>query len=92
VHQKARSNAENRRLLPVLSGYGRVLIVIGSLARLLYGHLIARNDRVYPPGASQLVCTVQTAHAMVRSGWLMLRDGRYEITPKGHQAVELALR
>ncbi len=56
----------------------------------LYGHLVARNDRLYHPGGSHQLCSVQSAHEMVRSGWLILRDGRYEITPEGHQALERA--
>ena len=49
----------------------------------LYRYLIARSDRLYHPGGSQPVCSLHTAHEMVRFGWLMLRDGRYEITPEG---------
>jgi hypothetical protein len=54
----------------------------------LYGCLLAQTDRLYHPGGKGPVCTVSTAREMVRSGWLIERDGRYEITPDGRQAVE----
>jgi hypothetical protein len=56
----------------------------------LYGHLINRTGRLYYPGGSHPVCSVQTAHEMVRAGWLVHRDGRYEITPVGLRVLELA--
>jgi len=32
---------------------------------------------------------LQTGLEMVRSGWLIVRDGRYEITPDGLHALDL---
>ena len=54
----------------------------------LYGCLVARTDRLYYPGGNEPVCTVYTAQEMVRSGWLILQDGKYQITPDGRRAVE----
>jgi len=39
----------------------------------LYGHLIDRTGRLYYPGGSRPVCSVQTAQEMVRSGVLVQR-------------------
>jgi hypothetical protein len=55
----------------------------------LYGYLIDRTGRLYYPGGSHPVCSVQTALEMVRAGWLIRRDGRYEITPAGLRVLEL---
>jgi hypothetical protein len=55
----------------------------------LYGYLINRTGRLYYPGGSHPVCSEQTAHEMVRAGWLVRRVGRYEITPVGLQVLEL---
>jgi len=55
----------------------------------LYRYLVVRNDRFYHPGANQPVCSLQTGLEMVRSGWLIVRDGRYEITPDGLHALDL---
>jgi hypothetical protein len=55
----------------------------------LYGYLINRTGRLYYPGGSHPVCSEQTAHEMVRAGWLVRRGGRYEITPVGLQVLEL---
>ena len=49
----------------------------------LYGYLVARTDRLYHPGGVRNVCGLQTAEEMVRQGWLVIRNGRYEITPEG---------
>ena len=38
-------------------------------------YLVVRNDRLYHPGGNQPVCSLQTGLEMVRSGWLMVRDG-----------------
>jgi hypothetical protein len=57
------------------------------LARL-YGYLVARTGRVYYPGGSRPVCSVQMALEMVRSGWLVRRGDRYEITPEGLRVLE----
>jgi len=54
----------------------------------IYGYLIVRSDRLYHPGGNAPVCSVQAAEEMVRSGWLTLRDGRYEITPEGRDAAD----
>lgn len=54
----------------------------------LYGYLIARTDRLYHPGGNHPICSVYTAQEMVRSGWLSLRHGRYEITPDGRHVLE----
>ena len=55
----------------------------------LYKYLLVRNDRIYRPGGSHPVCSLPTALEMVRSGWLTVRDGRYEITPDGLRALDL---
>ena len=55
----------------------------------LYRYLVVRNDRLYYPGGNQPVCSLQTGLEMVRSGWLIVRDGRYEITPDGLHALDL---
>jgi len=55
----------------------------------LYRYLVVRNDRLYHPGGNQPVCSLQTGLEMVRSGWLIVRDGRYEITPDGLDALDL---
>ena len=54
----------------------------------LYGHLVARTGRVYYPGGSHPVCSVQTALELVRAGWLIRQGDRYEITPEGLRALE----
>jgi hypothetical protein len=54
----------------------------------LYGYLVARTDRLYHPGSNHPICSVYTAEEMVRSGWLRLHDGRYEITLDGRQVLE----
>jgi hypothetical protein len=54
----------------------------------LYGHLIARSDRLYHPGGNHPLCSLHTAQEMVRSGWLVLQDGRYEITTEGVRAAK----
>jgi hypothetical protein len=54
----------------------------------LYGHLVVRNDRLYHPGGSHPLCSLQTAREMVRSGWMARRDGEYEITPDGRRVAE----
>jgi hypothetical protein len=55
----------------------------------LYRYLVVRNDRLYYPGGNQPVCSVQTGLEMVRSGWLIVRDSRYEITLDGLHALDL---
>jgi hypothetical protein len=55
----------------------------------LYRYLVVRNDRLYHPVSNQPVCSLQTCLEMVRSGWLIVRDGRYEITPDGLHALDL---
>ncbi|AMA58946.1 hypothetical protein BCCGELA001_23530 [Bradyrhizobium sp. CCGE-LA001] len=57
----------------------------------LYGHLQVRNDRLYYPGGSNPVCSVQLAREMVRSGLMTKRNGDYEITPEGRLAAESKL-
>jgi hypothetical protein len=55
----------------------------------LYGYLVARNGRLFHPGGSHPVCSLQAGLEMVRSGWMRIRDGGlYEITPKGLRAVD----
>ena len=54
----------------------------------LYGYLSARSDRLYHPGSNHPVCSLHTAQEMIRSGWLVLRDGRYEITTEGLRAAK----
>lgn len=53
----------------------------------LYGHLVARDHKLYHPGGSQSLCRLHYAERMVRSGWLTVRDGRYEITAEGRCAA-----
>ena len=55
----------------------------------LYKYLVVRNDGLYHPGGNQPVCSLQTGLEMVRSGWLIVRDSRYEITPDGLHALDL---
>ena len=55
----------------------------------LYGYLIDRTGRLYYPGGSHPVCSVQIAHEMVRDGWLIPRDTRYEITREGLRVLAL---
>ena len=55
----------------------------------LYRYLVVRTDRLYHPGSNQPVCSLQTGLEMVRSGWLIVRDGRYEITTDGIHALDL---
>jgi len=55
----------------------------------LYGYLTNRTGRLYYRGGSHPVCSEQTAHEMVRAGWLVRRGARYEITPMGLQVLEL---
>jgi hypothetical protein len=54
----------------------------------LYGHLVARTGRLYHPGGSRPVCSVQTGLQMARAGWLARRGDRYEITREGLRALE----
>ena len=54
-----------------------------------YRYLVERNDRFYYPGGNQPVCSLQSGLEMVRSGWLIVRDGRYEITPDGLHTLDL---
>jgi hypothetical protein len=54
----------------------------------LYGHLVARDGRLYYPGSSQPLGPVRVAKELVRSGWLILRDGKYKITPEGQRATD----
>jgi hypothetical protein len=54
----------------------------------LYGCLVARNDRLYHPGGNKPVCSLNAARDMIRSGWLIARDDRFEITPEGRLALE----
>jgi hypothetical protein len=49
----------------------------------LYGYLIARDDGLFYPGGNRSLCGLHHARMLVRSGWLVSRDGRYEITPEG---------
>ncbi len=57
----------------------------------LYGYLIPRGDSFFHPGGHRPLCSPQDAQRMVRSGWLTIRDGRYEITHEGQDAAERAL-
>ena len=54
----------------------------------LYGYLVARTDRLYNPGSNHPVCSVNMAEEMVRSRWLRLHEGRYEITLDGRHVLE----
>jgi hypothetical protein len=54
----------------------------------LYGCLVARNDRLYHPGGNKPVCSLNAARDMNRSGWLIARDDRFEITPEVPLALE----
>ena len=58
----------------------------------IYGYLVPRNGGIYHPGGNHPVCNLYDAQQMVTSGWLVFRDGRYEITPEGHRAAELSKR
>src|SRR5215475_147297 len=52
----------------------------------LYGHLVARGNRLYHPGGNEPICNLHMAHEMIRSGWLTFQDGKYKITSEGQQA------
>ena len=54
----------------------------------LYGHLVARGDQLYHPGGSHPLLNISTAGEMVRSGWLAVRNDRYEITAERRQVSE----
>jgi hypothetical protein len=54
----------------------------------LYGYLIARDDALFHPGGNHALCRVHHAIHLVRTGWLVRRDGRYEITPEGMRALD----
>ncbi len=54
----------------------------------LYGHLVVRTGKLYHPGGSRPVCSVQTGLKMVRAGWLVPRGDRYEITREGLRVQE----
>jgi hypothetical protein len=54
----------------------------------LYGHLIARDSSLYHPGGNHSLCSLQEAQRMVRSGWLVVQNGRYEMTPEGRHVAE----
>ena len=43
---------------------------------------------LYYPGGINPVCSLRMAREMVRSGWLVERDGRWLMTPEGQLAVE----
>ena len=49
----------------------------------LHGYLVARHGRLCHPGGNSPICGVQTSKDIVRSGWLRLRGGKYELTPEG---------
>jgi hypothetical protein len=55
----------------------------------VHGYLVARYGGLYRPGGTYPACSFQTAQEMVRSGWLIFRGGRYEVTPAGRRAIEL---
>jgi hypothetical protein len=57
----------------------------------LYGYLIARDDALFHPGGNHSLCGLHHARQMVRSGWLMIRNGRYELTPEGQRVLEANL-
>jgi hypothetical protein len=54
----------------------------------LYGYLVTRTGRVYYPGGSRPICSLQTALDMTRAGWLVRRADRFEITPEGLRVLE----
>ena len=54
----------------------------------LYGYLVVRHDRLYHPGGNKPVCSLYAARDMIRSGWLIARDDRFEITAEGRRALE----
>jgi uncharacterized protein (DUF169 family) len=72
-----------KKPLPGMRGIQRAL----RQARL-YGHLVGRNGRLYYPGGCEPLCGVQAAKDLVRSGRLIHREGKYEITPEGQRAFE----
>jgi hypothetical protein len=55
----------------------------------LYGHLQARDGRVFHPGGNRSLCRVETAEAMALAGWLRRNADRYVITPEGALAEAL---
>lgn len=48
----------------------------------LYGHLQARDGRLFHPGGNKPLCRVEMAEEMVRAGWMKREADRYEITPE----------
>jgi hypothetical protein len=53
----------------------------------LYGYLANRTGRLYYPGGSHPVCSEQTAHEMVRAGWLVCG---FRFIPAGFSDVKPA--
>lgn len=70
------------------SGHGQALSGKALRQAELYGYLVARTDRLYNPGSNHPVCSVNMAEEMVRSRWLRLHEGRYEIALDGRHVLE----
>jgi hypothetical protein len=54
----------------------------------LYGYLNARDDGLFHPGGNHSLCRLHNARRMVTSGWLGIRNGRYELTAEGRRVAE----
>lgn len=52
-----------------------------------YGYLQAREGRLFHPGGTKPLCSVETAEEMARAGWLKREADRYEFTPEGASAL-----
>jgi len=48
----------------------------------------ARDDSLYQPRGNYSLCGLHDAPQRTRSGSLVLRDGRYEMTSEGNRAAE----
>src|SRR5262249_12344031 len=70
--------SRNSRSWRLCEGMEKPRIIALRQAQLC-GYLIDRTDRLYYPGGSHPLCSVQTAQEMVRAGWLVRRDDRYEV-------------
>ena len=80
------------RLEPALHRAGRkYLPCLNWLGQALEFYL--PQISVFKEPASEPSCArcdqLQTGLEMVRSGWLIVRDGRYEITPEGLHALDV---
>lgn len=88
------AQTKERPMPEELDGHGRSVSGMRRVLRQarLYGHLQARNGRLFHPGGNKPLCRVEMAEAMVRAGWMKPEADRYEITPEGASALALTPR